>query len=100
MVLIAAFVFEAIRKKFELKNVIIIIYFLILGGNVIHYTLKTSKYYSLNKEYLLDLNNILTKTNENVYKKNLNIFSNSSLINQYFIHKDQKFHTPTVFLQH
>ena len=46
---------------------------------------------------MLDLNNILTKTNENVYKKNFNIFSNSSLINQYFIYKNQKISYPDGF---
>jgi len=97
IILISAFIIEQFKGKLLTKTFFTTLYIFILSSNIFYYSFNASNNYSKNKERWEDLNKVLIKSNDIISDKTNNIFSNSSLINYYYIYKGQNISYPDGF---
>ena len=98
ILLIFSFFIDIFLNKYSLnKSIFFFIFSFLLIINFTYYYNSISKNYSFKKNYFVDLNEVIKKSNLIITKNKLNIFSNSDLINYYFIYKNQNILFPQGF---
>lgn len=98
IILFSAFIIENYFYKI-IKTKLLIVYFILIGSGHLFYQFSNVKNnFLINKEYFNDLNKVIIYSNEIIKdKKKTNIFSNSTLINNYYIYKKQNITYPDGF---
>ncbi len=99
IILIISFIIENFFKKFINIKLLIIFYIFFLIGHTGYHFIKISKNYFNNQEYWNDMNQVIITSDKILSKNKLNnIFSNSNLINNYYIYKNQNISYPDGFV--
>ncbi len=98
LILISAFIIESFFEKLIKKNLFILFYIFLVSGHLFYNISKVSNNYLINADYWDDLNKVI-KNSDKILKKNKknNVFSNSNLINNYYIYKKQNITYPDGF---
>tara|TARA_Y100000591_G_scaffold123218_1_gene105224 strand:+ start:8053 stop:9882 length:1830 start_codon:yes stop_codon:yes gene_type:complete len=99
LILIISFTIEILFNKFSSKFFLIIFYTFILIGHTSYYSYKISNKYLSNKQYWNDMNKVIIIADKLLNKNSTNnIFSNSNIINNYYILKNQNITYPDGFV--